>query len=92
MVELLPRLLPLEDEEISQMTERELKKRGVDIHTGVTVDKSFGSLMWSLPIFATACHSTWSRCWYPWGGVQFTRHRAGEGRCGIRLTRRSSGE
>ena len=38
MVELLPRLLPLEDEEISQMTERELKKRGVDIHTGVTVD------------------------------------------------------
>ena len=39
MVELLPRLLPLEDEEISQMTERELKKRGVDIHTGVTVDQ-----------------------------------------------------
>ena len=38
MVELLPRLLPLEDEEISQTTERELKKRGVDIHTGVTVD------------------------------------------------------
>ena len=38
MVELLPRLLPLEDEEISQMTERELKKRGVDIHTSVTVD------------------------------------------------------
>lgn len=38
MVELLPRLLPLEDEEISQMMERELKKRGVDIHTGVTVD------------------------------------------------------
>ena len=38
LVELLPRVLPLEDEEISQMTERELKKRGVDIHTGVTVD------------------------------------------------------
>ncbi len=38
MVELLPRLLPLEDEEISQMMERELKKRGVDIRTGVTVD------------------------------------------------------
>ena len=38
LVELLPRLLPLEDEEISQMTERELKKRGVDIRTGVTVD------------------------------------------------------
>jgi dihydrolipoamide dehydrogenase len=38
MVELLPRVLPLEDEEISQMTERELKKRGVEIHTGVTVD------------------------------------------------------
>lgn len=38
MVELMPRLLPLEDEEISRMTERELKKRGVDIRTGVTVD------------------------------------------------------
>lgn len=38
LVELLPRLLPLEDEEISQMMERELKKRSVDIHTGVTVD------------------------------------------------------
>jgi dihydrolipoamide dehydrogenase len=39
MVELLPRVLPLEDDEISQMMERELKKRGVDVHTGVTVDQ-----------------------------------------------------
>ena len=39
LVELVPRLLPLEDEEISQMMERELKKRGVDIRTGVTVDQ-----------------------------------------------------
>lgn len=39
MVELMPRLLPLEDEEISQMTERELKKRGVEIRTGVTVEQ-----------------------------------------------------
>lgn len=38
MVELMPRLLPLEDEEISQMTERELKKRGVEIRTGVAVE------------------------------------------------------
>ena len=39
MVELLPRVLPLEDDEIGQMMERELKKRGVDVHTGVTVDQ-----------------------------------------------------
>ena len=39
LVELVPRLLPLEDEEISQMMERELKKRGVDIRTGGTVDQ-----------------------------------------------------
>ena len=39
LVELVPRILPLEDEEISQMMERELKKRGVDIRTGVTVDQ-----------------------------------------------------
>jgi dihydrolipoamide dehydrogenase len=39
MVELMPRLLPLEDEEISQMTERELKKRGVEIRAGVAVEQ-----------------------------------------------------
>mgnify|MGYP000964194056 CR=1 FL=1 len=39
VVELVPRLLPLEDEEISQTMERELKKRGVDVRTGVTVDE-----------------------------------------------------
>lgn len=38
MVELLPRVLPLEDEEISQTMERELKKRGVDVRVGVTVE------------------------------------------------------
>jgi dihydrolipoyl dehydrogenase len=39
IVELLPRLLPLEDEEIGRFMERELKKRGVDIRTGTTVEK-----------------------------------------------------
>lgn len=39
VVEMLPRLLPLEDEEIGRFMEREMKKRGVDIRTGTTVDK-----------------------------------------------------
>jgi dihydrolipoamide dehydrogenase len=39
IVEMLPRLLPLEDEEIGRFMEREMKKRGVDIRAGVTVDK-----------------------------------------------------
>jgi len=39
IVELLPQLLPLEDEEIGRFMERELKKRGVDIRTGTTVEK-----------------------------------------------------
>lgn len=39
MVELLPRILPLEDEEIASFMDRELKKRGVTIHTGTTVEK-----------------------------------------------------
>jgi dihydrolipoamide dehydrogenase len=39
MVELLPRILPLEDEEISAFMDRELKKRGVTIHTGTTVEQ-----------------------------------------------------
>jgi len=38
-VELMPRILPLEDEEISALMDRELKKRGVTIHAGTTVEK-----------------------------------------------------
>ena len=39
MVELMPRILPLEDEEIAAFMERELKKRGVTVHTNTTVEK-----------------------------------------------------
>lgn len=39
ILELMPRLLPLEDEEISSTMERELKKRGVTVITGTTVEK-----------------------------------------------------
>jgi dihydrolipoamide dehydrogenase len=38
MVELQSRVLPLEDEDISSTTERELKKRGVTVLTGTTVE------------------------------------------------------
>lgn len=39
MVEMMPRILPLEDEEIAAFMDRELKKRGVVVHTGTTVEK-----------------------------------------------------
>ena len=39
MVELMPRILPLEDEEIAAFMDRELKKRGVTVQTGTTVEK-----------------------------------------------------
>ncbi len=39
MVELLPRILPLEDEEVSGVMLRELKKRTVSVCTGTTVEK-----------------------------------------------------
>jgi dihydrolipoamide dehydrogenase len=39
IVELLGRILPLEDEEMSSMMTRELTKRGVTIRTGTTVEK-----------------------------------------------------
>jgi dihydrolipoamide dehydrogenase len=39
MVELMPRILPLEDEEIAGMMVRELKKRGVTLFSGTTVKK-----------------------------------------------------
>ncbi len=39
IVELLPRILPLEDEEVSGVMLRELKKRTVSVCTGTTVEK-----------------------------------------------------
>jgi len=39
MVEMMPRLLPLEDEDVSALIERELKKRKVQFHLGTKVDK-----------------------------------------------------
>lgn len=39
VVEMLPRLLPLEDDEIASLMERELKKRGVEVCTGTTIER-----------------------------------------------------
>ncbi len=39
LVEMMPRVLPLEDEEISSTMDRELKKRGVESHLGTTVER-----------------------------------------------------
>jgi dihydrolipoamide dehydrogenase len=39
LVELMPRILPLEDEEIASFMERELKKRGVVVQTGTMVEQ-----------------------------------------------------
>ncbi len=37
LVELQPKVLPLEDEDVSALMERELKKRGVEVKTGTTI-------------------------------------------------------
>jgi dihydrolipoamide dehydrogenase len=39
MVEVMPRILPLEDEEIAGLMLRELTKRNVTVHCGTTVDR-----------------------------------------------------
>lgn len=39
VVEMMARLLPLEDEEMASFMERELKKRGVEVRTGTTVER-----------------------------------------------------
>ena len=39
VVEFLPRVVPVEDEEISKELTRLFKKRGIDIHTGAKVEK-----------------------------------------------------
>jgi len=48
VVELQPRVLPLEDEEVSTILERELKKRGVEVKNGTTIktiDRTAGALV-----------------------------------------------
>ncbi len=37
VVETLPRILPIEDEEISQVAHKEFEKQGIEIHVGATV-------------------------------------------------------
>jgi dihydrolipoamide dehydrogenase len=39
LIEMMPQILPLEDEEISSFMSRELKKRGVELNVGTTVEK-----------------------------------------------------
>lgn len=39
LVEMMANVLPLEDEEIASFMARELKKRGVELHVGTTVEK-----------------------------------------------------
>ena len=39
IIEMLPRLVPVEDEEISKELARVYRKRGIDFHTGAKVDK-----------------------------------------------------
>lgn len=39
LVELQPKVLPLEDEDVSVLMERELKKRSVEVKTGTTITK-----------------------------------------------------
>jgi dihydrolipoyl dehydrogenase len=39
IIEMLPRIVPLEDEEISATIEKSFKKQGIAVHTGAKVDK-----------------------------------------------------
>ena len=39
IIEMLPRIVPLEDEEISATLEKSFKKQGIAVHTGAKVDK-----------------------------------------------------
>ena len=39
IVEFLPRLVPVEDEEVSKELNRQFKKRGIDVNTGAKVEK-----------------------------------------------------
>src|SRR5574341_832265 len=53
LIEMLPRLVPAEDDEIAQALEREMKKQKIAIHLGTKVegvkDEADGSLSLSLP-------------------------------------------
>jgi dihydrolipoamide dehydrogenase len=43
LIEMLPRLVPLEDEEVSAELERAFRKQGITVHTGAKVDKTEAS-------------------------------------------------
>src|SRR5207344_3541224 len=38
LIEMLPRLVPAEDDEIAQALEREMKKQGIDLHLNTRVE------------------------------------------------------
>jgi len=40
LVEVLPNVVPIEDEEVSKALERSFKKAGMKVLTGVSVDRS----------------------------------------------------
>ena len=93
IVELLPRLLPLEDEEIGRFMERELKKRGVDIRTGTTVEKveRREKTVDVDPQGRQHDHSG-STAGLGRAGIQFTWNRIGESRRARGLAWRDSGQ
>ena len=43
VLEMLPRIVPVEDEDISKELERLFKKQGIKVHTGARVDKAISS-------------------------------------------------
>ena len=40
LVEMLPQILPTEDHEVAAILERELKKKGIRVHTGTKVERT----------------------------------------------------
>jgi pyruvate/2-oxoglutarate dehydrogenase complex dihydrolipoamide dehydrogenase (E3) component len=58
IVEMLPRLVPVEDEEVSKELARVYRKRGISFHTGAKVDKVENTKTRELPSRSTSMASS----------------------------------
>ena len=70
ILEMLPRIVPLEDEEVSAELEKSFRKQGIEIFTQARVEKTTKNPKgspWSIPA-RKGSRAAWMRrrCWWPW--------------------------
>ncbi len=76
--EMLPRIVPVEDEEVSKELERLFKKTGIRVETGAKVEnvqRTDNGVRFSAALSQRQSARTWKRkrCWSPWAASRTPR-------------------